>query len=633
MQFDVQFDITALFFLSIIIIKYFSQKQFPLLSTKLYGNVLIAAAVSIFFSIAGSLSLGYAEFLPIRLCYALNYLYFVALLTLPPAIFLYILAMVAPEAKLRIKDIMHYAVPAFAAEIAITIAFALGKLFTILPDGTYVRGPLTRLTYIETTIYVAASFIALFRFRKLLSPQVSRSISALSLLVIFCSCVQYALPHYSVTSIAIVAALLIVLFTLESPESMADNVTGLNNYKAFELILRTRYHMGERFKIVVTEIHGLRKVNTIYGIKAGDKLLRDIADYLDPGRDTWVFRIAPTRFAMMAVKEEAYNRYLKKVNDRADYFWPVNETETAQIIFDSCHIDHADAIESTEALLNIIDRAMDESHEWEGTGAFELNEEVVARIDRRTKLHLQITGSIAAADHFKLYYQPIYNCKEGRFTSAEALLRYDHPDFGLVSPGEFLPIVSDAGMQLALDKMVIDLAIKDIKSGLFDNLEFDKVNINLTSATLLQPDYVMQLIDKIKAAEVDPRLIVFEITEEMAVKAKDDLKESMFMLKIFGIRFAIDDFGTGYSNMSTVVELPFDFLKFDKSLFSLGKTYEHMVSLMQKLCSATVSEGVETAEQAELVKSLGIDYIQGYYYAKPMEAEKLKDFILNRESR
>ena len=631
MQYDLSFNITALVFLYIIIHKYFSQRQFPLLSTKLYGYILVLAAAGILFEILGTVSLSLVHVLPMWLCYFLNYMCFVTYLLLAPTIALYIVALVSPKAKVRTSNLILIAMPAVIGELILAYALINGYLFRIAECGRYEGGPISRLAYFLLGIFICIYLYLMVYYRAYIRPVVRNTFIMIGIVLTLASGIQYFFSRYMVTSVGITISLLLVYFTLESPESMTDSITKLQNYATFEMLLNTRFASGSRFKIVVSELHGLRKINTIYGVKEGDRILKEIADYLSGDRKTWVFRIEPTRFAMITKDSQAYERYLKNVIAIRNSSWLTATGEMASVTINTCHIEHADIIKSTEDLLNIIDRAMMEQDKWEGPGVYELDQSVIAAVDKRAKLAVSLAASLEKGEHFVLYYQPIYNCSEEKFTCVEALLRYDHPDMGFISPAEFFPLIEAAGLNSKVDDLVVRLAVKDMASGLFRSLGISRININLTSASLINLDNCKKLIEAMKTHSIEPSSVAFEITERIAADSREELRRFMGMLGSYGIKFAIDDFGMGYSNLASILDLPFDILKFDKSLLDLGKPFEYIAPVMEKLCPITVAEGVETEQQAELVKRLGISYIQGYYYSSPMSREDLKAFIQSRE--
>lgn len=238
-------------------------------------------------------------------------------------------------------------------------------------------------------------------------------------------------------------------------------------------------------------------------------------------------------------------------------------------------------------------------------------------------------------DELFLLYQPIYSLSEDRVVGFEALVRWKHPVKGLIMPGEFIKLAEETGLISALGKWVIARACEQFSSLImrFEGAKDAVVSINVSGKQFSHASLVDSILFQLKQNDLSPENIKIEITEtaimERAVQAVDMLKR----LKSAGVNVSIDDFGTGYSSMSNLQEFPLDQLKIDLSFIKkIDKSEENIeivraiINLAHNLGLHVVAEGVEKENQQKILKDLGCDYGQGYYYARPLSFEKVEEF-------
>ena len=246
----------------------------------------------------------------------------------------------------------------------------------------------------------------------------------------------------------------------------------------------------------------------------------------------------------------------------------------------------------------------------------------------------QLPGGIERGQ-FRAYYQPIVDLASGQITGAEALVRWQHPERGLLQPGDFLPIAEKAGAIFELDRWMFQEACFHAASWnrLAPGRHF-QVSINVSTVSLQGTEIVAAAATAIAVSGVDPRDIVVEVTESALVRDLDATIERLDALKGLGVGIAIDDFGTGYSSLNQLRRFPIDVIKIDKSFVDgvaggpeEASFAEAIIRLAEQLHLRTVAEGVETEEQAARLVSLGVSTAQGYLFSKPVPAEEMGRFI------
>jgi diguanylate cyclase (GGDEF)-like protein len=250
--------------------------------------------------------------------------------------------------------------------------------------------------------------------------------------------------------------------------------------------------------------------------------------------------------------------------------------------------------------------------------------------DAREQVELLRDLRLAAArQQFELYYQPKIHAPSGEVTGAEALLRWHHPQRGMVSPAVFIPIAERHGLIGTLGQWVIDEACRQTRAWRDQGLRM-RVAINLSVHQLRQPDLAERIARALQQHQVNPQLLTCEITESVAMEDAEGTMKIFERLAAVGVNISIDDFGTGYSSLAYLRKLPAGELKIDRSFVLDLETsadaravVDAVVKLALALGLKVVAEGVETEAQNQILRSLGCDELQGYLFAKPMSAKAL----------
>ena len=258
------------------------------------------------------------------------------------------------------------------------------------------------------------------------------------------------------------------------------------------------------------------------------------------------------------------------------------------------------------------------------------------RAERRLELESALRR---AADNgeLMLYFQPVVDVKRGTVTSAEALLRWDHPELGMVSPGEFIPVAEDMGLIVDIGRWVVNECHRQLQAWRLAGIEDLRISLNVSPFQLRREadaDALLALIRELG----DPGLIL-ELTESALMENSDGVHRFLSDVRALGNMVALDDFGTGFSSLGYLRNFEFDVLKVDKTFIDeLASTRDYglvasIVSMGRILGMRVVAEGVETAEQVKRLKQIGCDYVQGYYFSKPLPADAFYDFLTDKQLR
>ena len=231
------------------------------------------------------------------------------------------------------------------------------------------------------------------------------------------------------------------------------------------------------------------------------------------------------------------------------------------------------------------------------------------------------------SDQFTMDYQPVIDMRSGRVASLEALMRWRHPELGLVPPGQFIPVADSSGLTVELGLQGLRIVLAQLRAWQDAEVPLVPVAVNISPVQLEQSDFCSAVLKLTAEYQIDTRWLRFEITETALLKDPEGLVGTLQTLRAQGSQVLIDDFGTGYSGLSYLSRLPVDSLKIDRSFVNdLGRNIDRtpiigaIIDMARKLRLTTVAEGVETAEQAALLRDLHCDYAQGFWYSKPVSA-------------
>lgn len=234
-----------------------------------------------------------------------------------------------------------------------------------------------------------------------------------------------------------------------------------------------------------------------------------------------------------------------------------------------------------------------------------------------------------------LYYQPIVNCQSGKIETFEALIRWPQPDGSMIPPFSFIPLAEETGLIFDIDSFVIDQTCQQIATWIahYGPQKSFSIGVNISAKHWVNSNLVSEVSEALNKYQIPPSYLKLEMTESAMVEDATSVKKIVSLLKVLGVKIALDDFGTGYSSLGYLIEFPVDILKVDKvfvdSLHTDEKRQElmrHILSIANSLGMSSIVEGVEHQQQAEILKRLSCDQIQGYYFYKPMpplEVEQL----------
>jgi len=418
-----------------------------------------------------------------------------------------------------------------------------------------------------------------------------------------------------------------------------DALTGLPN----RVLLRERLnealahvHRGQRRAVHYLDLDLFKNVNDSLGHPAGDELLRMVAERLCCCvRDTdTVCRVGGDEFFIIQADIGDITDAEHLARRIAEAVKTPHALHSQQVVIDvsiGVAIGPADGTDADQLLKNA-DMAM-YGAKAAGRGVYRFFESKMdARMRERRTLELALRNAFDNGE-FELQYQPILNLDTGGVQCCEALLRWHHPERGLVPPAEFVPIAEEVGLIVPLGEWVIRQACADAAQWAGDAC----VAVNLSPTQLINKNLLPAVLDALASAQLSADRLELEITEAVLMQNSEVTLRVLHQLRALGIQVSMDDFGTGYSSLSYLRSFPFDKIKIDRCFIKgLGQSSESdaivsaVVGLANSLNMTTTAEGVETREQLDLVRRLGCTDAQGFFYSPPVSSRELSMMFTKR---
>ncbi|MFF4503255.1 putative bifunctional diguanylate cyclase/phosphodiesterase [Streptomyces sp. NPDC001401] len=429
-------------------------------------------------------------------------------------------------------------------------------------------------------------------------------------------------------------------------EATHDALTGLPNRTFFfeRLEKALGAGRGQRYGLCYLDLDGFKTINDSLGHAAGDRLLVEVADRLQacataPGE--MVARLGGDEFVALTTGADTE----REVDELAARIMnaliaPISIDGRELTVRGSIGIVEGPAGERSPAeVLRSADITMYRAKSA-GGNRFELaDEEADARAITRHGLTTALPAALDRGEFF-IEYQPLVHLGDGSVRGAEALVRWLHPQHGILGPDRFIPLAEHTGLIVPLGRWVLEQSVRQAREWRerYDDAGPLRINVNLSPCQLTHPGLVQDTVDILERAGVEPDALCLEVTESALIGADDDLLKPLRRLAEMGVDIALDDFGTGYSNLANLRRLPVSILKLDRSFTQSMQQFpadpvdlkivEGIVSLAHSLDLAVTVEGVETGAQAEQLRILGCDTAQGWYYARPGPPDRLHELAL-----
>ncbi len=463
---------------------------------------------------------------------------------------------------------------------------------------------------------------------------------------------------YGIIIIVVVSAIIFIAISVLSHKNVSsiekDEVTGLPTFSKFRHDVRFVLNQAEKneYMLLTVDIDDFKFINNSYGFNKGNLILLELGTYFSEciGKQGYVCRFYADTFVFFTrkmdffqIEDFVYN--LTNVNSLIEKFLPEHyelSFSTSVYYIDDPQMD----------ITNMIDRANMARHLKEGNFATQRVIEYTKEMDDSIEWNREITMSMNNAfenNEFEVFFQPKYSFSNEKIMGAEALIRWDSPEKGLLPPDRFVPLFERNGFIQKIDLYVFETVCKFLQNWAHASEKGDcphplTISFNLSRNHLYNPNLIKDLCLIKDKYDIGPNRLEVELTESIMFDNQKRLIHVMNQIKAAGYSISVDDFGSGYSSLNLLKDIPADVLKLDKGFLSNVPSNEKentiissVIDMSKRLKMTTVAEGVETGPQARLLMDMGCDIAQGYYYSKPIRQSEYyallsKEYIESNET-
>ena len=623
----------GLFVMIVIFIFYFYDRDAAVKTNKLFLYQSLAILLSIFLDIFSIIMFNTPNLTYSIFAYGSGKLYLVSCLTVAFFGIFYVLGDTNITKK-TFKIIKYLAI--FVLIVVSTLALTLPLEIVYDPDGLndYTGGAAVMVAYAGTFFFMASTLtIAIVNRKKMYKKRfigVCIFLGVWTLGAVLQAVVNYFFEDSGVVILCVSFAeslgSLVIYIMLENPALNIDRVTGALTQRAFEEYLEDCLRKKIQTEFIVVD-YDSNIASQVMGYNSFSKAFTDVLREFKPKK---IFKNDKDNF--IAIRNDLTKESLSSaINTFKEIIYTRNNIK-AEIPFKVLHFkdlsifyDAKDIIKSVDYLIVNISKY---KHE-----IIEVDSAIVGKI--HDKFIMDAKCDLAFSNkRVEVYYQPIYSNGDSSFTAAEALVRLRDEENNLIYPSSFVLEMEKDGRIVELGKIVFEKVCEFISKNDMEKLGLHYIEVNLSAVQCMQENLAISYINIMKRYNINSKYINLEITET-AKSTRKNLIRNMEILRNFGVTFSLDDFGTGNSNLNYIVEMPIDIVKFDKdmvdsyfedkiALYVMNSTIDMIKGLGHKI----VFEGIEELDQLNQIKIMNVDYVQGYYYSKPIDENAFIKFMI-----
>lgn len=503
--------------------------------------------------------------------------------------------------------------------------------------GQYYRGDYIWVLYLVAFYYMFFGLVLIIRCRKALALEKRIVIGAFIPVTAMAIGVQLLHPVWRIEIISSAFMSFLIAIIVQRPEENLDKTVNTQSYSAFLDCVNACFELKRPIGVIFVKITNHKDIRNSIGSEKFNILLKNIADKMN--KAGYVMRITDDIYYLdrgifavindVSLKDnlEDYGRIITAyLSDPVKVSGMEIQIES-KVILATVPNDINDKNELINFAFNF-HKAVEASNKLLFLSNYSESKDFMVR----TTIDSIISKAISEK-RFVMYYQPIYSLKDKKFTSAEALIRLVDPEFGFVSPGIFIPAAEMSGAIHKIGDYVLDEVCKFISEYDIKKYGLEYIELNLSVAQCMEPNLVQKIENATSKYGVDKNMLNLEITETATDFDQQTTDNNISTLSEMGYKFSLDDYGTGYSNIMRLTKLPVDIVKLDKSFVDDMNRYEmytvikNTIHMIKKMNKKIVVEGVEEKLKLDKFENLGCDYIQGYYYSRPLPVRDFVEFI------
>lgn len=631
---NIQTQCCGVIVLFVLYLFYRQQKKVKLNTERAYGRAFCVTALSVCMDILSIAAIVNMDRLPIHFVNWVCKSYLVSMIGVALSSLLYIYADIYSRNGRYQRFIKKYIALAVCGAVLIYI-LPIHIFYDMETAAVYTYGPSAMATYAFALSFVALNTYSVIRHRAIVNARRREAVFVWMLVWVSAAVVQFFFKDILIIGYAFAMGIMILYLKLENPEQNLDRRTGMFNQNAFTEYTQQLFAEGKEFSILCLYFEGLFHQNARKDISEDVKI--QISNYLLGIPNVRVFKSAEDAASLLFEDPGYAGEVIEKLQARFNDKW--GKDSSVLLRLQGIFIPTLRMMHNAEDIPYLLRYVRENRRKYTESDFLTVQEFMAADMYEEQVTERLILDAIEH-ERIEAFYQPIYSVTEQRFTCAEALVRMRDEDGELIPPMRFIEVAEKTGLIIKVGEIVFEKVCRLIKEQDISRYGLHYIEINLSIVQCAYPELADDFIRIMKEYGVDPAHINLEITESASLSAKDILLDNMKKLMDFGVEFSLDDFGTGQSNLNYIVDMPVRIVKFDKDMISAyfenGKAKYVMdaaMHMIQGMNLEIVSEGIETKEQLDTMRELGISYIQGYYFSRPLPEEEFLRFISARSDR
>lgn len=633
MNYVIDYDICAVAVCIFIFISIFIKKETRHASNKVFLMLAVAEMLASIFDMASAVAntrIQECSTLTKDIC---NYFFLGVYNCMPVLFLLYIILIFEIHHRISKKMWVLFSLPAVADVVLLAFNSVFGWVFYYDDNLIYRHGSMFMVLYFNAFIYLFLAVILIIRYRSALSRLRYYSLILFIVLAIVPIVVQAYIPHMLIELFFHSLGLLGVMLAIDNKGDIYNSITRIYNRFLFINDVNLAIRTNADFEILTLKLPKAEYMNATLGVRCMNGFKALIAKYLKGlASGISVYDCEYGHFTILILKDRNTDReqLLGQIGERFRSEW-IFEDKKMMFPIQVCTIRVPHDAQNIDQIMFIVDQMYENKDNNKQVVFLDSPEDYTRVIEVEQALERALVNQT-----FEVYYQPIYDCKAAEIRSAEALIRLKDEKLGFIPPDEFIPIAEKSGIIIEIGLFVFEEVCKCFSDGSFEKIGIDYVEVNLSVVQCMNKNLVADFTDILKRYHVPAKRINFEITESAAASNEAVLLQTITELRNVGFAFSLDDYGTGYSNFSYVFNMPFRIIKLDKSILwkageseIAGIVLTDTIRMMKRMNFEIVVEGVETEKQRKLLEELNCDYLQGYYFSKPVCKERFIEFCQN----
>ena len=618
------FVFPSLMVLVVFVVYYFTKPRLPIRMNRTFLWVLGTEVLTIVFDVVGSEACVYHERLPQWAVVAPNLVFFVLFLLRIYLFYLY----TADVLMLREQKVGWIAVaarvPFYTAEMVTLSSIWTGAVFFVDGEG-YHRGPLYPILYVCFGVYLVLSLAILFLFRAKLTRFELFSGLGYNLVLTAGYVLRILVPNMLVMGMFSLVAIVIIYLSFENPDLFLSDRGNTFNMRAFRVLLAEWIDRKRPYRLLGVVLRNYNDQRGVYGGRQMDSGVTLISQYLQGAfQEQKVFYLRSGCFLLMGDSAADLTRIRRQITDRFRHSWM---TEEGELFLDAgfVQLDSETEERDVDRVVSTLTLAFEEA----GSGVLAedslIDVDKLQEIDRQVDVKRALERAIEQGS-VEVFLQPLVESRTRKVVSAEALARIRDEEGTLLSPAMFIPIAEHNGQINRLGEQVLDKTCRFIAERDLKQLGLSWINVNLSPIQCMRRNLSQELAEILRRHEVGADQIHLEITEESMIDLSM-LQRQIQALQAEGFQFALDDYGSGYSNLVNVKRYFFVNIKLDMEL--VRDYFAHRDALLPAVVQAfkamnytVTAEGIESEEMADAMAEIGCDYLQGFYFSRPLPMEE-----------